>query len=138
MNYTSWKRKEPVPLTRQFVGRQIFHGFSYCAPGATKRQPVSSLSVQGLPASLCVAKHYQQHSQIFYKLRKISWGSRERNFFFSKSLTSRTIYVCSREWFIISKTNFFFLNSFIRECDFFTQTCMLLRKCYLCYRLLAL
>lgn len=47
------KRKEPVPLTKRFVGRQIFHGFSYCAPGATKRQPVSSLSVQGLPASVC-------------------------------------------------------------------------------------
>lgn len=108
MNYTFWKRKEPVPLTRQFAGRQIFHAFSYCAPRATKRQPVSSLSVQGLPVSLCVAKHYQQHAQIFHKLRKISWGSSERIFFFSKSLTSRTIYICTREWFIVSKNNTFF------------------------------
>lgn len=87
VSYIFFLKKEASTFDKTICRRQIFHGFCYCTLGAIKRQPKSSLSVQGLSVSMCVAKHYQQHSQILHKLRKISWGSSERNFFFSKPLT---------------------------------------------------
>lgn len=103
MNYTFWKRKKPLLLTRQFVWRQIFCGFRYCASEATKRQSVSPLSVQQLPVSQCVAKHCQCYSLIFHKLRNTDWGSAERTCSFSKSLTLHTINICTRSDSLFAK-----------------------------------
>lgn len=105
-----WKNERACAFDKTICRETDFPWLQLLCSRSNKEAAGVLFVSSGLPVSLCVAKHYQQRSQIFHKLRKIGWGSSERNFFFSKPLTACTTYICSRDWFIISKNNTFFFK----------------------------